>query len=171
MSIRSGNLMTTTFEQPKHLSPVIRRRLTATLRSSMLTCFLIVFAQVVLILLSRMGTQHPVKMWEWLLAPLTGLIPVAGIWMSIRHISGRRYLRIRERDLYLSDIGFIKYPKIVECSFYPDRIEPRYTRLKITCKVFLGRKRWQMLLDDSAQVMALRAAFDARQIHQTSGSD
>ena len=87
--------------------------------------------------------------------------------------SRRRFLEVRGDRLILAQRGTVAIRRIITWSLSPDRLEPRYTRLQLVYRFGLGRKRWNMLLDDVSEIAELRHALTAqipqREVAQQNG--
>jgi hypothetical protein len=73
--------------------------------------------------------------------------------------SRRRYVEFRDDSIFLAQRGVVALRRFVSWSLAPDPLEPRYTRLLLTYKFGLTRKRWSMLLDDAEHIAALKHAL------------
>lgn len=109
----------------------------------------------------RASSGQPARTLDWVLALSSGFI-IAGmirlglLWIKIE----RRYVEFRGERLFLAEGGVTAKRRLIEWSFSPDVVEPRYTRLLLVYKFGRGRKRWRMLLDDDRQISELKRSLE-----------
>jgi hypothetical protein len=152
--------MTTTFEQPKHLSIVAYQRLVRAVWPMFLVCGGLLSAMLVFGLWRRAVAGEQVSAWRWIAAASVGFLVVGLFWLGLLFESSRRrYVEFRGDRLFLAQRGAVAVRRFITWSMSPDPIEPRYTRLQLVYRFGLGRKRWSMLLDDERQIAELRDAL------------
>jgi hypothetical protein len=153
----------TTFEQPKHLAAVSYQRLVRVLQPLLLAYGFLMSGLVLFVLYRRAAAGQKVTAVEWMVGATLGLW-AAGLHRLVLRLEAcrRRYVEFRVDGIFLAQRGVVAPRRFVAWSLAPDSLEPRYTRLLLTYKYGLGRKRWSMLLDDPEHIAALRQALSTQ---------
>ena len=152
--------MNTIFEQPKHLTAVCYQRLVHAFQPVLIVYGLVMSGLVLMALWRKAEAGQEISILNWMLGATVGLWAAGLIRLAMRlELSRRRYVEFRDGGIFLARRGIVTLRRFVSWSLSPDPVDPCYTRLRLTYKFGLGRKRWSMLLDDDEQIAALRHAL------------
>ena|SRR6266496_3728136 len=154
--------MSTTFEEPEHLSEVSYQRVVRAFQPVLILYAVLIPAPVLIALWRRAEAGQHVSVLNWMMGATVGLWAAGLLRLALRFEgSRRRYIQLRDDGLFLARRGVIALRRIVAWSLSSDTVEPRYTRFQVIYRHGFGRKRWSMLLDDDGQISQLRKALES----------
>jgi hypothetical protein len=157
-----------TFEQSRRLREIESRRMIVALRPFAIKVGAAYSGLIVAGAILRSFSGERVPVGSWLLAMAVGPVATGGLLFSVWALRWqRRWIELRDHELFLSGVGWIGFGKILSWSLLPDRSDPSHTRLVVVRKFGRGRDRWSMLLDDEAQIGALRNVLNGSGIPET----